>query len=673
MANTKSSEKHAKIKNKLIALLMPVVLLQVILLVVISGYISSQSLKKMATAQLDSSISNQGDNIESWLQKNLENFSTAKQVIETQKPDDEAMQSLLDAFYGYNTYCTDGFYIASESGKFMKASESARTVSNPKDEEWYKQGITRVRLNYGGAYKNEKGESVISASGILNDGSDELKVFAADVTLDQISIIVNSGVKMDQATSFLIDSFDNTILAHRDSSRIFTVLGEDDSDKLMAGIAKKFAERDYTTTEIEGYQVAFRNIAGTEWYLVSYISNSVILQDVYKLIQLLAIIGVGAIIIIVILINLLVSRVIAPIGNITKHISDMSAGDFTIKVKQESNDEIGLMGRKVSEFVQSMRGMLSEINNESERLKEQSDNSDRVSKDMFDASRSQADAMQNLNATVDQLAIAVNEIAENATTLAMVVADTRDNSNEANVSMKETVEISKKGKADMEQLSAAMDEIKNSNDQLVESINEVGKVSEEITKIVSLIKDIADETNLLSLNASIEAARAGEAGKGFAVVATEIGKLAQNSASSAENISNLINEVSRAIGSVVEQAQTSAEEIEQNSERIGTALETFDQIYLNIEKSNELIELMLDNIQKVDDVANNVAAISEEQAASADEILETSQNMVEQANSISQSSQDVADNSHELANTSQKLTDYVQKFKIDEEVSDYEG
>ncbi len=673
MAKAKS-KKTAKIKNKLIALILPVVVVTMVILVFIAGWISRNSMKAMATAQLDSSISNQGDNIEAWLKKNLENFSSLKVVIERGHFDDESLQNMLDTFYGYNSNCPEGMYIAFDSGKTFKAHNNEKNLSNFKDEPWYKEGMTRINMNYGSAYTNSNGESVITASGILNDGEDGIKIIAADLTLDQISIIVNSGVKMDQATSFLVNNFDNTILAHRDSSRLNTVLSESDSDALMVGIAKKFAARDFATTEIAGNQVAFRNIAGTEWYLVSYIDNQIILADVYRLINLLVIIGIAAIIVIVVLINVLVTKVIAPLGNITKNITDMSNGDFTIKVKQESNDEIGLMGSKVSEFIDSMRGMLSSINDESEKLKEESDNSDRVSKEMFDASSAQADAMQNLNTTVDQLAIAVNEIAENATTLAMVVADTRDNSNEANDSMKETVEISKKGKADMEQLSHAMEGIKTSNDQLVDSINEVGKASEEITKIVGLIKDIADETNLLSLNASIEAARAGEAGKGFAVVASEIGKLAQNSASSAENISNLIDEVGRAIDSVVAQAQTSAAEIEQNTELIHTAVGTFDQIYQNIDRSNELIDQMLQNIQKVDDVANNVAAISEEQAAGADEILETSRNMVEQANSITQSSQDVADNSHELAMTSQKLTSYVQQFKISgEEVDGYES
>lgn len=162
--------------------------------------------------------------------------------------------------------------------------------------------------------------------------------------------------------------------------------------------------------------------------------------------MLLFIVGAVAIVIIVVLILFVVKRVIAPLTKISNNITSMSEGDFTIEVDSSSNDEIGLMGSKVSDFVASMRNMLASISKESDKLKEESDNSDRVSKSMYEASQAQSEAMQQLNDTVDQLALAVNDIAQNATILSGVVADTRDNSDKAHDSMKETVEISQKGR-----------------------------------------------------------------------------------------------------------------------------------------------------------------------------------------------------------------------------------
>ena len=657
-------QKNKKIKNKLLVFLLPAVVVTILLLVILSAYLSGKSLREMATAELNSSISNQADNIEAWLTENLQNFNTVKLMVERSKPDDAALQDMMDACYGFNGYCKNGPYIALGNGRVFKAAGSTKVTDNPTSREWFKQGLTRVNLAYGSTYVDADGTQVISASGLINDGSGEVKVFAADLTLDQISVIVNSRVKMENAASFLVDVMDKTILAHRDVARVSTKLSSGDSDKMMAEVAKRITARNYAGLDADGYVVAFKTISGTDWVLVSYVSQKTIMQNVTRLIWTLAAVGIAAIVLIILIIQVVVTKVVAPLGSITKNIAAMSEGDFTIEVKEESDDEIGVMGGRVREFVDSMRRMLASISDESEKLKGESDNSAAVSKDMFEASQAQSEAMQNLNNTVDQLAVAVNEIAESATTLAMVVSDTRDNSNQANDSMKEAVEISKKGRKDMEQLAIAMEDIKNSNNELVESINEVGKASEEITKIVGLIAEIAEETNLLSLNASIEAARAGETGRGFAVVATEIGKLAQNSAQSADNISKLINDVRDAIEAVVSQAETSAQNIEKNSELISTAVDTFGKIYENIEKSNELLDLMIQDVQKVDDVATNVAAISEEQAASTDEILETSRQMVEQANGITKNSQDVADHSHELAKTSETLTSYVQQFKI---------
>ena len=122
--------------------------------------------------------------------------------------------------------------------------------------------------------------------------------------------------------------------------------------------------------------------------------------------------------------------------------------------------------------------------------------------------------MTELNATVDQLSVSVNEIAQNATQLAGVVADTKEDSDKVEDKMRTTVEVSEKGKADMESVGNALHNIEISIHNLEEAVNKVGTASGEIVDIIKLIGDIAEETNLLSLNASIEAARAGDAGKG---------------------------------------------------------------------------------------------------------------------------------------------------------------
>lgn len=664
MSEVTKPKRVVKVRDKFLMFIMPAIIIFIILIIVMAGILSEKMIQSLSEDALDSSLNNQADNITSWLEKNLENFSSVKQTIEATNPDEEELQEILDSFYGYNSYAKEGIYIGTSTGKLYKASESTKTSGNITSEDWYKDGLTRVNLNYGQTYTDYKGDSIISASGIINLNRDELMVLAADLSLDQISIIVNSGVKMDNAYSFLVDTNDNTILAHPDTSLVSTNINSS-SDKLLSGVAKKIDNQDYNKEEINNYLVSLTQISGTDWVLVSYIKKDIVMSSIYVLIKRLAIIAVFAILLTSVVIIVIVNYLIKPISKISDGVTAMADGDFTISINSSSNDEIGIMSDKVEDFIVRMRDMLKNVALESDKLQDQSRTSDVVAKSMYEASEKQAKAMQNLNSTVDELAKAVNEIAINAQTLTEVVSDTRSNSAKANESMQESVEISKQGKTDMEKLSFAMTQIQKSIEELLLSINKVGDASEQITGIVGLIGEIAEETNLLSLNASIEAARAGEAGKGFAVVAGEIGKLAQNSADNAQNIAKLIEQIRNLISDVVTQANTSAENIQSNTVLIDTAVETFDKIYENIATSSDLVTDMITGVTKVDDVATNVAAISEEQAASADEILETSKQMVEQAENITRNSEDVAANSEELADTSEKLTSYVSKFKLE--------
>ena len=662
--NTDNKNKIVSIKVKLLGIILPVVIIAMIVLVGISYSISKNIIRKYSENLLRSSIENQSNEIEAWLNENLSAFQMAKDIIETTTPDKGELQTLLNGYYGKNDNCIDGLYIADINGNMMMAEEAKKVENNPCESVWFKDGLTRWNMGFTQAYTNSEGESVISASGILQDGSGTMKVISADLALERVSIIVNSFIEMDKAQAFLVDAESGEVLAHRDMSLISKKLSEL-NDSFMQQVGKNVEEQNYDMDEIGENITGFSQIDGTDWILVSYIPKGIIYADIDFVRLAMIVVCLISIILIAVLIERVVSMVIRPVKELTHVITDMTEGDFTIEVKSKSNDEIGAMSMHVEKFIAAMRSMIASIHSISEQLSSQANTSDDLSGKMYSSSKLQSQSMKELSNTVEQLSLSITEVAENATTLAMVVADTRDDGEQVDIKMRETVDVSQKGKTDIQHISEAMKEIHESVHVLKIAIDKVGKASGEITNITSVIGEIADQTNLLSLNASIEAARAGEAGKGFAVVATEIGQLAKTSADSVHNIEELINEISALVDDTIRQTDESVENINRSSGLVGNALETFDVIFDNINEVNGLVNSMIEKVQKVDEVASNVAAISEEQAASSQEILATSENMVQQAENITKDSQGVSDGAKELLKSAEVLNENVATFKIE--------
>lgn len=660
----KEKKAMISIKVKLLGAICPIVAFIMIALIMISYFVSKNIIEQQAKDMLVSSVKNQATQIESWMTENLVVFESVKNIIENTNPTDAYIQGLLDQFYAYNSNYPEGLYIADQSGNVIQATQVEQDKKDVLHSSWYQEGFTRVNMAFGTAYTNESGIDVISASGILNEHNPFVRIIAADVPISHISVIVNSFIEMDSAEAFLIDRQDGTILAYKDSSLISTKLSPDNADPYLSKVAQKIQQRDYDMCVINNNLTAFEEIDNTEWMLVSYVSENKIYAELYKLRNVLLILGVIAVLGLLIVVERLVHVVIKPIKFLTDTIVSMSDGDFTVSVVGSSNDEIGVMGTKVTDFIEAMKKLISNILHVSHKLETQAESSERVSTELYDASVGQTKTMKELDNTVDQLTESINELAQNATTLAMVVSDTREDSERANAKMHETVDVTEQGREDMEKVGSAMSEIKTSIEELQEAINKVGDASKQITSIISIIGEIAEETNLLSLNASIEAARAGEAGKGFAVVATEIAKLAMTSAESVQSIGNLIDEVNGLVNDTVEKAGNSAEHIEDSSELIFKAVDTFHLIYENVSQTSENINGVIEKIGKVDEVATGMAAISEEQAASADEILATAQNMVEEAEHITKNSQTVAEEAKQLALTSEQLNKQMGVFKI---------
>lgn len=655
---------NISIKAKLLGIIIPVVIAIILILVFTAYHVSSGIIESYSKNLLESSVNSQASKIEAWLEENLASMQMAKTMIEKLHPDETQLQTILDASCGYSENYPDGLFLADANGSFLKGTDSKKQEPNPKESMWYQEGMTRVNMAVGSAHQNPDGTNVVSASGLLNDGSDTVRVIAADMTLDRISVIVNSFIEMHDAEAFLVDKDSSVILASRDSDLISKTLGADGQSAFYKEVEKKVSGKSYDFCTLDGNMTVFKEVNGTNWLLVSYVPTSVVLADLVGLRNLMIIFSIISILVLCVLIERVTHVVIRPVKEMTRVITSMASGDFTVSMKVRGNDEIAVMGRSVEHFIASMKEMIRQMGHVSDRLEKQAGSSKNVSGEMNSAANIQSQSMTELNATVDQLSVSVNEIAQNATQLAGVVADTKEDSDKVEDKMRTTVEVSEKGKADMESVGNALHNIEISIHNLEEAVDKVGTASGEIVDIIKLIGDIAEETNLLSLNASIEAARAGEAGRGFAVVASQIGVLAKNSADSVAHITSLINEINGLVDDAVKQAGSSASDIESSADLIHTAVDTFDQIFQNIQETSHLIEGVVEKINQVDQVATNVAAISEEQAASSDEILATSESMLQQAKSISKNSEQVEAEAGNLAESADQLADQVKQFQI---------
>lgn len=657
------------IKTKILAAVSALVLILVLILIIISYTISKNIITDQSMQLLELSTKNQASRIEAWMSEKLNVFSTFKQDIETLDYTDAQLQSLLDSYYGRSSDYPDGFYIADTSGKVMQASGVDYKKTADTSSAWYNEALTRVNMAFGDVHVNEAGTDVVSAGAILRDSkkaggnakAKNTRLLVVDVPIAHIQVIVDSFISMDDAQAILVDKDNMSILSKSDD----TLTGRlSDGTGFLGTIGNRISQQNYTAMTLDGNIVDFREITGTNWVLVSYVPESAVFSELASLRTTMIVVAVAVLAVILVLMERMIHFMIKPIRSLTDSIVTMASGDFTVDIKTKGNDEITLMGHSMKEFTAAIRSMINDISNISETLKGQAESSTSVSGGLYEASLKQSKNIDELNGTVDQLSASVQEIAESATALAVVVSDTRDSSNNAEDKMNVTVEVAEAGKNDMQKVGEAMGLIEQSINGLQESIDKVGAASQEINKIVGMIGEIADETNLLALNASIEAARAGDAGKGFAVVATEIGSLATNSNQSVQKIQTLINEVTSLVGETVDKAKGSVDEINTSSRLVHQAVATFDTIYDNIVDANKVVNDMAANMLKVADVSTNVASITEEQAASAELISRNAGNIDSESKNITDDSEKVAETARKLADTSEKLMTQINSFRV---------
>lgn len=525
------------------------------------------------------------------------------------------------------------------------------------------------------AFQTETESKVISVENsiLTTSGSKSLQNAVIQFSLISSKLeIVQNFVKditiMEDGHIFMVDTSAGKIIAHPEAAYDNTDLESYSAGTLMGDIIAQIKAGNtdmFTVSEgRQEYYVILSFLDETPYVLAAYINQATMLSKLNSLLTLIIGVFTAVILLVVAVIFIFLQFSMRPMKKLTDTLTTITDGDFTATVKVKGNDEIALMGRSLNNFVEIMRGIILDIHSVSDQLGNSSASTKKISSALNQAADSQADSMNDVRTTLNQLATGVQDLALHATTLSGVVDETNQKSSRAKENMQQTVTVASQGRADMEGVNKAMSSIVSAMEQLEAIVDKVGTSTEKINTMVGIISDISDQTNLLSLNAAIEAARAGDAGRGFAVVAEEIRKLAEVSASSASEISETINEVNSQVSYMVQQTEESVTHIKENSEKITVSCGIFERIYENVTETDNMISEIVAEIAHVDDVATNIAALSEEQSASTEEILASTENLTEASRQLSEDSHVVASSADDVSGAAVSLSEHMKKFKI---------
>ncbi|HEY3345988.1 MAG TPA: methyl-accepting chemotaxis protein, partial [Nitrospirota bacterium] len=360
-------------------------------------------------------------------------------------------------------------------------------------------------------------------------------------------------------------------------------------------------------------------------------------RNIFAMLALISFVGILA----AVLISIVVVKTIAkPIIRICEAASKVAEGDFTQSIDVHTDDELGMLAERFNAMSETLKGTISNIIEVARKLAASSSQ-------LSDSSEQMARGAVDQDSQASQVAAAMEE-------MSATVVEVARNSAEAAESAKEASTDAAKGGDIVARTVRKMEHIAEATSQTAGIVGQLGKSSERIGEIVAVINDIADQTNLLALNAAIEAARAGEQGRGFAVVADEVRKLAERTTKATKEIAGMIRSIQGDTAGAVEAMGEGGREVEEGVELAREAGKSLGSIIDKVNNATEMIQ--------------RIAAASEQQSTASEQISGNVEGIAEVIRQNSGVSQAASSSSQELANLAKELEDMVSSFKISGDV-----
>ncbi len=355
------------------------------------------------------------------------------------------------------------------------------------------------------------------------------------------------------------------------------------------------------------------------------------LTSLMILVTCLLIVAISALI--VVLLRYMLAK---PLDEVTQHLALIASGDYSQEIEINRKDEVGQVQFAMTQMQQRGRQMVQEIADTSLALASAASQLSEASAQVAHGSREQTESATSMASTMEELNASIESLSRNA-------EQAQSLSNDSNDSSQQGAQVIRAAGDAMQDVSSTVQRVSN-------EISGLGKLSGQISAIIQVIQEIADQTNLLALNAAIEAARAGEQGRGFAVVADEVRSLAARTSTSAQEITATIDQIQEGTSNTVESMAQGVEQVEYVSELA--------------QQAGGAIEEIQSGSQQVVEVFTDISEMLREQALASTDVARNVDRIATMTEENTSAVSEVADAAADLRNMADDLNRLLKQFKI---------
>ena len=544
---------------------------------------------------------------------------------------DHSFYTLLEAS-GKSNMDLDFIYFGNSEGGFLQyPMDSINGGYDPRERPWYKDAKNNNgKAIVGDPYFFEfNNDTIVSISKYLRVNSGDV-VVSVDISLGTLTELVNQVKFGETGYVILVDDKGTVLVDGKDKSNNFKKFS--DTSKFVLDKAQdnqvEINGIDYVVNKKEDKKLGFTIYSIIEKDEAFSALNQILITSTILLV---------VVFIIVFFVSFIASNIFTkPIIEMTNQLKEISdgGGDLTKEITVNTKDEMGDLAKHFNEFSGTIRTLVSQMSETAEDMNSQSESATNVSKNMSDISERQTQA-------AEMVATAFNEMLHTSQDVARLCG-------EAATGAEEMESLSIEGKSAIENIVSSVSNLSESIGTSSNSISDLEKVTQGITTILDTINGIAEQTNLLALNAAIEAARAGEAGRGFAVVADEVRSLASKTANSTQEITDLINNV--------------LDKTSQVSKEMSTSLENSGETVMLTDEVKARFESIFQSVNSLKDQNLQIATAAEEQLQVSNEINEQVTQINDDAIKVSGIANTSNTSSQEIKLSSNNLKDLIGKF-----------